>query len=94
MDWRKMAKGPEDTTQIRRWSHDICVNSRMGMSEYENFNHSVKHFIGIHCVPDSKPCSWDTEMRKTWSLSSKNQESEERNVELRKNSCNIISGMT
>lgn len=67
-----MVKGLEDIIQIRRWSYDICVNLRMGMSEYENFNYLVKYFIGIYCVLDFKLCFWDIEMRKIWFLFFKN----------------------
>ena len=78
-----MAGGLKGTSWMKRWGHAICVDSRMGINEYEHSDHSLKYFLGIHCMPDIVPCSWDTEMRKTWSLSSGDQATE-RNVKMRK----------
>lgn len=93
MDQRKMARGLEGTSQVKRWDQAICVDSRMGINDYERSNHPLKYFRGVHGTPDILLCPWDPEMRRTWSLSSRNQESE-RNAEMRKNNCTTMSWVT
>lgn len=44
MDQRKMARGLEGTSQVRRWDQAICVDSRMGINDYELSNHPLKYF--------------------------------------------------
>lgn len=41
MDQRKTARGLEGTSQVRRWGHAICVDSRMDINEYEHSRHSL-----------------------------------------------------
>lgn len=56
MDRRKMVRGLEDTSQVRRWAM-ILVDSRMDINEYEHSSHSLYARL--------IPSSWDIGRKRT-----------------------------